>query len=189
MEYDEALKFENAFFEDWQDAPPDIEQIKALLIRWLKKIPSSQFGQMSRKIEEDWYEQFEETKEYSDRYGKTMFLDEIRCAGSLADIEKVFSYLKLEEDIIAVFLCSKLALSNAHIVRPLIKYTRHAETENGLDLIYSQHPEKGFKHIKHKIAGNIETGIKFKKHKREDLLWLPEGQISWEENGHSTQED
>jgi len=48
MEYDEALKFENAFFEDWQDAPPDIEQIKALLIRWLKKIPSSQFGQMSR---------------------------------------------------------------------------------------------------------------------------------------------
>jgi len=118
-----------------------------------------------------------------------MFLDEIRCAGSLADIEKVFSYLKLEEDIIAVFLCSKLALSNAHIVRPLIKYTRHVETGNGLDLIYSQHPEKGFKHIKHKIAGNIETGIKFEKLKGEDLLRLPEGQISWEENGHSTQED
>lgn len=96
------------------------EQLKDLLIRWLKPVPSSRFHEMSRKLEDDWNEQFWESKTYSDRWGKTRFLNEIRCAGSVGKIGEIFSWIDNGLNPIGIFLCSKLSASNAEITTPLI---------------------------------------------------------------------
>lgn len=140
------MKFEKLTTEEWERNAQEFEQLKDLLINWLKPIPSKEFSKVDDAL---WPEGFP-TWRYRDRFKKTCFIRTLRELPHLSAVQKLLSYSHASEDVIAIFLCSKLSLKNWNITKTLIEYVKKDDNDAckaHLNGNYGKLLDKGFKNL------------------------------------------
>ena len=102
------------------------EQIKDLLVRWMKSAPTDDFIGCD---EAPCLEDNENAWKYKPRYIKTCYLRGLRELGHISEIPYYLSFVNHCDlpELLVTFLCSKTAMKNAGLVQPLIDYIDNDE--------------------------------------------------------------
>ena len=157
----------------------ELAKIKELVIKWLKKVPADKFD--NERIEAILFCNDEPSWRYKERYWKTCYLRAIRETTHIYELVKLLYKLpQYGEDLLALFLCTRLAMKNWQVTQSLIEFIDDDDAEFGISLIYTQFEMgKTIKTVQHFINGTEFNGIEFRKLAPEDLLVISEAQINY----------
>lgn len=110
----------------WGVSASQFEQIKDLLVRWMKSAPTDDFIGCD---EAPCLEDNENAWKYKPRYIKTCYLRGLRELGHISEIPYYLSFVNHCDlpELLVTFLCSKTAMKNAGLVQPLIDYIDNDE--------------------------------------------------------------
>lgn len=105
----------------WGVRPSQFEQIKDLLVRWMKSAPTDDFF---RCDEAPCLADNENAWKYKLRYIKTCYLRGLRELSHISEIPYYLSFVNHSDlpELLETFLCSKIAMKNPALVQPLIDY-------------------------------------------------------------------
>ena len=157
----------------------ELAKIKELLIKWLKKVPADKFD--NERIEAVLFCNDEPSWRYKERYWKTCYLRAIRETTHIYELVKLLYKLpQYGEDLLALFLCTRLAMKNWQVTQSLIEFIDDDDAEFGISLIYMQFEMgKTIKTVQHFTEGMEFNGIEFRKLAPEDHLVISEAQINY----------
>ena len=157
----------------------ELAEIKELVIKWLKKVPADRFD--NERIEAVLFCNDEPSWRYKERYWKTCYLRAMRETTHIYELVKLLYKLpQYGEDLLALFLCTRLAMKNWQVTQSLIEFIDDDDAEFGISLIYTQFEMgKTIKNIQHFINGTEFNGIEFRKLDPDERLHLSEAQINY----------
>ena len=157
----------------------ELAEIKELVIKWLKKVPAERFD--SERIGNVLFCNDEPSWRYKERYWKTCYLRAIRETTHIYElVELIYKLPQNGEDLLAIFLCTRLAMTNWQVTQSLIEFIDDDDAETGISIIYTQFAMgKTIKTVQHFINGTEFNGIEFRKLAPEDRLMYPEAQINY----------
>ena len=157
----------------------ELAKIKELVIKWLKKVPADRFD--NERIEAVLFCNDEPSWRYKERYWKTCYLRAIRETTHIYElVELIYKLPQNGEDLLAIFLCTRLAMKNWQVTQSLIEFIDDDDAETGISIIYMQFAlGETIKTVQH-YCGMIEyTGITFRKLAPEDHLMTSEAEINY----------
>ena len=157
----------------------ELAKIKELVIKWLKKVPADKFD--NERIEAVLFCNDEPSWRYKERYWKTCYLRAMRETTHIYELVKLLYKLpQYGEDLLALFLCTRLAMKNWQVTQSLIEFIDDDDAEFGISLIYTQFEMgKTIKTVQHFTEGMEFNGIEFRKLAPEDHLVISEAQINY----------
>lgn len=157
----------------------ELAKLKEVVIKWLKKIPADKFD--NTRIEAVLFCNDEPSWRYKERYWKTCYLRAIQETTHIYELVKLLYKLpQYGEDLLALFLCTCLAMKNWQVTQSLIEFIDDDDAEFGISLIYMQFEMgKTIKTVQHFTEGMEFNGIEFRKLAPEDHLVISEAQINY----------
>lgn len=157
----------------------ELAKIKELVIKWLKKVPADKFD--NERIEAVLFCNDEPSWRYKERYWKTCYLRAIRETTHIYELVKLLYKLpQYGEDLLALFLCTRLAMKNWQVTQSLIEFIDDDDAETGISIIYMQFAlGETIKTVQHFIEGIEYNGIEFRKLVPEERLMYSEAQINY----------
>ena len=157
----------------------ELAEIKELVIKWLKKVPADKFD--NERIEAVLFCNDEPSWRYKERYWKTCYLRAMRETTHIYELVKLLYKLpQYGEDLLALFLCTRLAMKNWQVTQSLIEFIDDDDAGTGISIIYTQFAMgKTIKTVQHFINGTEFNGIEFRKLAPDERLYLPEAQINY----------
>lgn len=95
-------------------------------------------------------------------------------------VKLIYKLPQYGEDLLALFLCTRLAMKNWQVTQSLIEFIDDDDAEFGISLIYMQFEMgKTIKTVQHFTEGMEFNGIEFRKLTPEDHLVISEAQINY----------
>lgn len=154
--------------ERWAYNNYELRVVREAVWKWLRKVPAMQFRNYTQQLSDD-----NGDKLYSDRYGKSCFLAEIRSASHLCEIANLLCSLDSIEDPLATFLCSRVSLKNWRCTKALILYVENDDYAESLSNVYDERLDEDINHITRYYDHEWIT-VTREKVAPEDILRIPE---------------